>query len=147
MKRLVELVPAIDKHRLEKIIVDAARNGDVQVRIEHKSQALTFGSDLNPSYGQSNISDSSSTGDVMQKMPNEQIRVQLTSMSRALYAAMEVVNEKGNRERNQKLRREIAATYERDQVAQRREILQRRELIERRKEEREKKSNEEVRLK
>ena len=144
LKRLIELAPPLDKHRLEKIIVNAARNGDVQVRLEHKSEALSFGTDLSISNAQSNGSDTSLTANSLQKMPNEQIRVQLTAMSRALYTSMDIINEKANKERNEKLRKEIVAIYERDAVNQRKEILKRREFIERYKEEKEKKSNEEV---
>ncbi|CAF1292738.1 unnamed protein product [Rotaria magnacalcarata] len=45
LKRFVDLAPPMNKHRLEKIIVNAARHNDVQVRIEHKSKILTFGTD------------------------------------------------------------------------------------------------------
>lgn len=144
LKRLVELCPVLDKHRLEKIIVNAGKSGDVQVRIEHKSKVLTFGTDLSLSSGSADGGETSLTTNVLQKMPSEQIRVQLSAMSRALYSAMDIVNEKANKERNAKLRKEIVAIYERDEVNQRREILKRREFIERYKEEKEKKSNEEV---
>lgn len=145
LKRFIELAPSIDKHRLEKIIVNAARNKDVQVRIEHKSNALTFGTDINLSNGQSGSNETSSKANVIQKMPNEQIRNQLISISRALYASMEIINEKAAKERNDKLRREIALTYARDEVIQRKEILKRRELIERYKEEKEKESRDKIR--
>jgi translation initiation factor 3 subunit A len=136
----------MDKHRLEKIIVNAAKNNDVQVRIEHKSKALTFGTDLNLSNGQSTANETASKTSVIQKMPNEQIRNQLMSISRALYASMEVINDKAHRERNDKLRREIAQTYYRDQLNQRKDMLKRRDLIERYKEEKEKESKDKVRL-
>lgn len=146
LKRFIELAPSIDKHRLEKLIVNAARNRDVQVRIEHKSQALTFGTDLTLSSSQTNFNENLSKDNAFQTMPNEQIRNQLISMSRALYSSMEVVNDKTNKERNEKLRREIASTYARDEPVQRREILKRREVIERYKEEKEKESRNRVRL-
>jgi len=131
LKRFIELAPTIDKHRLEKIIVNASRNKDVQVRIEHKSKALIFGTDLNLSIGQSIINETSSKASVIQTMPNEQIRSQLASMSRALYASMEIIDEKSNKERNDKLRQVIAKTYARDELIQRKEILKREELIKR----------------
>ncbi|CAF1204948.1 unnamed protein product [Adineta steineri] len=138
LKRFIDLAPSIDKHRLEKIIVNAAKNNDVQVRIEHKLKALTFGTDLNlSSNGQTIESQSAPKTNVIQKMPNEQIRNQLISISRALYSSMEIISEKSNKERNDKLRREIALTYSRDEINQRKEILKRRELIERYKEDKE----------
>jgi len=134
LKRFIELAPSIDKHRLEKIIVNAAKNKDVQVRIEHKSKALTFGTDLSLSSG----TEINLNTNIIQKMPNEQIRNQLLLISRALYASMGIVNEKANKERNDKLRRDIAQTYARDELIQRKEILKRRELIELYKETKEK---------
>jgi translation initiation factor 3 subunit A len=141
LKRFIELAPSIDKHRLEKIIVNAAKNKDVQVRIEHKSKALTFGTDLSLSSGQSSSTDTN----IIQKMPNEQIRNQLLLISRALYASMGIVNEKANKERNDKLRRDIAQTYARDELIQRKEILKRRELIELYKETKEKELKDRIR--
>ncbi|CAF4451610.1 unnamed protein product, partial [Rotaria sp. Silwood2] len=138
LKRFISLAPPMDRHRLEKIIVNAARNNDVQVHIEHKLQALTFGTDLNVSIGRSVGIDAGSKSNIIQKMPNEQIRNQLTSMSSALYSCMEIINEKSNKERNDKLRRDIAKTYYHDEPIQRKEILKRRELIERYKEDKEK---------
>jgi len=145
LKRFISLAPPMDQHRLEKIIVNAARNNDVQVHIEHKLQALTFGTDLNVSTGRSIGSDAGLKANIIQKMPNEQIRNQLISISRALYSCMEITNEKYNKERNDKLRREIALTYARDEPIQRKEILKRRELIERYKEDKEKEHKDKMR--
>ena len=145
LKRFISLAPPMDQHRLEKIIVNAARNNDVQVHIEHKSQALTFGTDLNVSTARPSGADTSSKANVIQKMPNEQIRNQLISISRALYSCMDIVNEKFNKERNDKLRREIAMTYGRDEPIQRKDILKRREIIERYKEDKEKEHKDKVR--
>jgi translation initiation factor 3 subunit A len=145
LKRFISLAPPMDQHRLEKIIVNAARNNDVQVHIEHKSQALTFGTDLNVSTARSTGNDAGSKSNIVQKMPNEQIRNQLIAISRALYSCMEIVNEKNNKERNDKLRREIALTYSRDEPIQRKEILKRREVIERYKEDKEKEYKDKMR--
>jgi translation initiation factor 3 subunit A len=144
LKRFMDLAPAIDRHRLEKIIVNASKNNDVQVRIEHKANALTFGTDLNLSSGQSMEQQMASKTNVLQKMPNEQIRNQLMLISRALYSSMEIINDKPNKEKFDKLKQEIARTYFRDEVNQRKEILKRRELIERYKEEKETESKNKV---
>uniref|UniRef100_A0A669CV71 Eukaryotic translation initiation factor 3 subunit A n=1 Tax=Oreochromis niloticus TaxID=8128 RepID=A0A669CV71_ORENI len=45
--RLASLVPFVDAFQLERSIVDAARHCDLQVRIDHTSKTLSFGSDLN----------------------------------------------------------------------------------------------------
>ena len=139
LKRFMSLAPPMDSHRMERIIVNAARNNDVQVHIEHKSQALSFGSDLKLSAGRSVIgnNDGGSKANVIQKMPNEQIRNQLISMSRALCSCMDIVTEKANKERNERLKLDIAQTYHRDEPLQRKEILKRRELTESYKEKKE----------
>ena len=144
LKRFIGLAPPMDQHRLEKIIVNAARNNDVQVHIEHKSQALTFGTDLNVSSGRTAGVDADAKTNVIQKMPNEQIRNQLISISRALYSCMEIINEDSNKERSDKLRIQIAQTYHRDEPVQRKEILKRREVIERYKEDKEKEHKDKV---
>ena len=146
LKRFIDLAPPMDKHRLEKIIVNAAKNNDVQVRIEHKSKALTFGTDISLSNGQTITNETGSKTSVIQKMPNEQIRNQLIAISRALYSSMEIINDKANKERNDKLRREIALTYSRDEINQRKDMLKRREVTERYKEEKEKESRDKVSL-
>jgi len=123
LKRFISLAPPIDKFRLEKIIVDSARNNDVQVRINHKLQSLSFGTDLcatsstaqRGSSGRIEINNMNETqSSIVQKMPNEQIRNQLIAISRALHWSLELINEKSHKERNDKLRREIALTYYRD---------------------------------
>jgi translation initiation factor 3 subunit A len=145
LKRFISLAPPMDQHRLEKIIVNAGRNNDVQVHVEHKLQALTFGTDLNVSTARLNGIDSGSQANIIQKMPNEQIRNQLILISRALYSSMEIINEKANKQRNDTLRREIAQTYARDEPIQRKEILKRREVIERYKEDKEKEYKDKMR--
>lgn len=138
LKRFISLAPSMDPHRLEKIIVNAARNNDVQVHIEHKLQALTFGTDLNFSTNRATTTlEADVKTNIIQKMPNEQIRNQLISISRALYSCMDILCEKQNRENNEKLRQEIAQIYHLHEPLQRKDVLKRKELIERYKEEKE----------
>ncbi|CAF0756314.1 unnamed protein product [Didymodactylos carnosus] len=156
LKRFISLAPPIDKFRLEKIIVDSARNNDVQVRINHKLQSLSFGTDLTASTTSSSSLRGHQqqqldlaqveSGPNVQKMPNEQIRNQLIAISRALHWAKELVDEKASKEKRDKLRREIAQTYYRDEQELRKEILKRRELIERFKETKEKTNQDRIRL-
>ncbi|CAF1272720.1 unnamed protein product [Rotaria magnacalcarata] len=67
LKRFVDLAPPMKKHRSEKIIVNAAVHNDIQVRIEHKSKALTFGTDLNLSNGQFGANDTGLKTNVIEK--------------------------------------------------------------------------------
>uniref|UniRef100_A0A3B3CBV1 Eukaryotic translation initiation factor 3 subunit A n=1 Tax=Oryzias melastigma TaxID=30732 RepID=A0A3B3CBV1_ORYME len=75
--RLASLVPFVDAFQLERSIVDAARHCDLQVRIDHTSRTLSFGSDLNYS-----TKEDSPVGPFLQNMPSEQIRNQLTAQER-----------------------------------------------------------------
>uniref|UniRef100_A0A4W4H7D0 Eukaryotic translation initiation factor 3 subunit A n=1 Tax=Electrophorus electricus TaxID=8005 RepID=A0A4W4H7D0_ELEEL len=84
--RLASLVPFVDTFQLERSIVDAARHCDLQVRIDHTTRTLSFGSDLNYS-----TKEDSPVGPFLQNMPSEQIRNQLTAMSSALSKAIQII--------------------------------------------------------
>ncbi|KAB5582111.1 hypothetical protein PHYPO_G00183410 [Pangasianodon hypophthalmus] len=84
--RLASLVPFVDAFQLERSIVDAARHCDLQVRIDHTSRTLSFGSDLNYS-----TKEDAPVGPFLQNMPSEQIRNQLTAMSSALAKAIQII--------------------------------------------------------
>lgn len=57
-----------------------------QVRIDHTSRTLSFGSDLNYS-----TKEDAPVGPFLQNMPSEQIRNQLTAMSSALAKAIQII--------------------------------------------------------
>lgn len=58
----------------------------MQVRIDHTSRTLSFGSDLNYS-----TKEDAPVGPFLQNMPSEQIRNQLTAMSSSLAKAIQVI--------------------------------------------------------
>lgn len=58
----------------------------LQVRIDHSSRTLSFGSDLNYS-----TKEDSPVGPFLQNMPSEQIRNQLTAMSASLAKAIQII--------------------------------------------------------
>lgn len=58
----------------------------IQVRTDHTTRTLSFGSDLNYS-----TKEDSPVGPFLQKMPSEQIRNQLTAMSASLAKAIQVI--------------------------------------------------------
>lgn len=57
-----------------------------QVRIDHTSRTLSFGSDLNYS-----TKEDAPVGPFLQNMPSEQIRNQLTAMSSAMAKAIQII--------------------------------------------------------
>ena len=45
-KRLLELAPFSNPFELERIIVDCVRNNDMQIRVDHRTRTVHFGTDL-----------------------------------------------------------------------------------------------------
>ncbi|XP_063047400.1 eukaryotic translation initiation factor 3 subunit A [Engraulis encrasicolus] len=127
--RLSTLVPFVDAFQLERSIVDAARHCDLQVRIDHTSRTLSFGSDLNYS-----TKEDAPVGPFLQNMPSEQIRNQLTAMSSSLAKAIHVIKPPSiltDREEQSKL---AIAAYQKNCRKEHQRILARRQTIEERKE-------------
>lgn len=127
--RLASLVPFVDAFQLERSIVDAARHCDLQVRIDHSSRTLSFGSDLNYS-----TKEDAPVGPFLQNMPSEQIRNQLTAMSASLAKAIYVIKPASIlQERDEQNQLSIAA-YLKNARKDHQRILARRQTIEERKE-------------
>ncbi|XP_078269555.1 eukaryotic translation initiation factor 3 subunit A [Rhinoraja longicauda] len=127
--RLVSLVPFVDPFQLERAIVDAARHCDLQVRIDHSSRNLSFGSDLNYS-----PREDSPVGPYLQPMPSEQIRSQLTAMSAALAKAIQVVKPAHLLTEKEEQHQQAVTAYLKNARKEHQRILARRQTIEERKE-------------
>lgn len=59
----------------------------LQVRMDHKNQTVSFGTDLNVSR-----MDDSEDGPFLQRMPGDQLRSQLQLMAKALSSAIDKLN-------------------------------------------------------
>ncbi|XP_015235746.1 PREDICTED: eukaryotic translation initiation factor 3 subunit A [Cyprinodon variegatus] len=127
--RLASLVPFVDAFQLERSIVDAARHCDLQVRIDHTSRTLSFGSDLNYS-----TKEDSPVGPFLQNMPSEQIRNQLTAMSASLAKAIQVIKPATNLQERDEHNQQAIAAYLKNARKDHQRILARRQTIEERKE-------------
>jgi len=127
--RLASLVPFVDAFQLERSIVDAARHCDLQVRIDHSSRTLSFGSDLNYS-----TKEDSPVGPFLQNMPSEQIRNQLTAMSSSLAKAIEVIKPAAILQEREEQHQLAIAAYLKNGRKEHQRILARRQTIEERKE-------------
>lgn len=127
--RLATLVPFVDAFQLERSIVDAARHCDLQVRIDHSSRTLSFGSDLNYS-----TKEDSPVGPFLQNMPSEQIRNQLTAMSSSLAKAIEVIKPAAILQEREEQHQLAIAAYLKNGRKEHQRILARRQTIEERKE-------------
>ncbi|XP_067092323.1 eukaryotic translation initiation factor 3 subunit A [Osmerus mordax] len=127
--RLASLVPFVDAFQLERSIVDAARHCDLQVRIDHTSRTLSFGSDLNYS-----TKEDSPVGPFLQNMPSEQIRNQLTAMSSSLAKAIQVIKPASILQEREEQSQQAIAAYLKNARKEHQRILARRQTIEERKE-------------
>ncbi|KAM8739544.1 eukaryotic translation initiation factor 3 subunit A [Acanthopagrus schlegelii] len=127
--RLASLVPFVDAFQLERSIVDAARHCDLQVRIDHTSRTLSFGSDLNYS-----TKEDAPVGPFLQNMPSEQIRNQLTAMSASLAKAIYIIKPASILQEREEQNQQAIAAYLKNARKDHQRILARRQTIEERKE-------------
>ncbi|XP_029466365.1 eukaryotic translation initiation factor 3 subunit A isoform X2 [Rhinatrema bivittatum] len=127
--RLTSLIPFVDAFQLERSIVDAARHCDLQVRIDHTSRTLSFGSDLNYS-----TREDAPVGPYLQNMPSEQIRNQLTAMSSALSKAIAVIKPPQILQEKEEQHQLAVTAYLKNARKEHQRILARRQTIEERKE-------------
>ncbi|XP_048744696.2 eukaryotic translation initiation factor 3 subunit A-like isoform X2 [Ostrea edulis] len=127
--RLADLIPFASKFRLERVIVDAAKTLELQVRIDHRSQSLSFGTDLMVAQ-----KEDVPEGPYIQSMPSEGIRNQLISMARALHRSIEKIEPKDRKLQRHELQIQIANSYRMTAKKEHQRILQRRQIIEDRKE-------------
>ncbi|XP_048249669.1 eukaryotic translation initiation factor 3 subunit A-like [Haliotis rufescens] len=126
--RFASLVPFATKFRLERIIVNAAKNLELQVRICHSTRSLSFGTNLGVSQ-----KEDVPEGPFIQSMPSENIRNQLTSLAAALQKAMNKIKPENIDETNE-LRAQIINNYRMTGRKEHMRLLQRRQIIEDRKE-------------
>uniref|UniRef100_A0ABM5G1Q7 Eukaryotic translation initiation factor 3 subunit A n=1 Tax=Pogona vitticeps TaxID=103695 RepID=A0ABM5G1Q7_9SAUR len=126
---LTTLVPFVDAFQLERAIVDAARHCDLQVRIDHTTRTLSFGSDLNYC-----TREDAPLGPQLQSMPSEQIRNQLTAMSSALAKALEVIKPPHLLLEKEEQHQQAVTAYLKNSRKEHLRILARRQTIEERKE-------------
>ncbi|XP_064630088.1 eukaryotic translation initiation factor 3 subunit A-like [Lineus longissimus] len=127
--RLEELIPFSSSFHLERVVVEAARTLDLQVRIDHRTRCLTFGTDLAGSQ-----KEDVPEGPYLQGMPSEQIRNQLILMAEALQKVQKMMQPKSSSTVREELRAHIIETYRHVSKREHQRILLRRQIIEDRKE-------------
>ncbi|KAJ8025425.1 Eukaryotic translation initiation factor 3 subunit A [Holothuria leucospilota] len=128
--RIMGLVPFCTPFQIEKTIVESARNGAVQVRLDHSQQMLVFGGELSVSQ----TGDQQDGGPLVQEMPSEQIRKQLTEMSKALHHALQLIRPTQLLEEKKNQKQQIIQSYRRSAAKDHQRILLRKQIIEDRKE-------------
>lgn len=127
--RLLELCPFATFTRLEKMVVEAARRNDLQVRIDHRRKCLNFGTELRVSQGEEIIE-----GPHLQSMPSEQIRRQLVNMYSTLLKARVLIEPERVKNQRDEIRSKIMTAYKLSANEEHNRLLSRQEIIEERKE-------------
>jgi translation initiation factor 3 subunit A len=98
LSRLAQMAPFASEFRLERAIVHAGKNLNIQVRLDHITRCLHFGSDLSAAQ-----KDRVTEGPQVQVMPSDVIRNQLIKMARALQQAADIIDPKASEVRLNKL--------------------------------------------
>jgi translation initiation factor 3 subunit A len=130
IQRFIQLAPVqMDPFQLEKLIVDAAKQLDLQVRINHQTKSLQFGNDLYVAQ-----KDELPEGPNIQSMPSELFRNQLITMTEQLQQAHELICGAENKKRREETALNIAHVYRQTADKHHMDLLRRRQLIEEQKE-------------
>ena len=129
ISRFIELAPLVGPFHLEKLIVDAAKNNDVQVHINHQTKSLQFGNEVFIAQRE-DIPE----GPNIQSMPSEQIRNQLITMSNSLLKSVEIINKDEISRKQQELAAHIASLHKQTAERQHADLLKRKQQIETQKE-------------
>ncbi len=130
LSRLAVLVPYSTPFHLERVIVDAARNGAVQIRVDHSTKSLVFGGTVSVSQQDEQISE----GPHLQDQASDQIRNQLSQMSITLHKAIKILRPMHMVKEEENEKQVMIQQYRRTAQKEHERILTRRHIIEFRKE-------------
>jgi len=130
--RLLKLLPFCSAFQLEQTIMDAARNGQLQARIDHNRGCILFGTDLNasPLY----VEDEFFEVDRLQSLPSERVSESFNQMTKSLMLAYRMLNKEAIKERDEKTLNILVNHYNKTKVKEHQKILKRKYIIEERKE-------------
>jgi len=129
MKRLLDLTKFTNQHHMERLVVECARNNDMQVRIDHRTRSIHFGTDLSESQ-RTDMPE----GPHIQAMPSEQVRTQLMSMMSVLDKSLSTIHPDRIKVETAELRTRITEAYHQSKVRDHQRLLARHKIIEERKE-------------
>jgi translation initiation factor 3 subunit A len=133
--RLLELAPFANSFYLERIMVDCVRHNDMQIRVDHRTKTVHFGTELAEAQSQ-NVAE----GPHLQDMPSEQIRTQLIMMFEVLDKSLKTIHPDKIKVENSALRFKIVEAFHASKKREHERILGRHKIIEDRKEKLEKMS-------
>jgi len=127
--RLLELSVFVEKFHLERILCDLVRHNDMQIRVDHRSECIYFGTDLSESQRED-----LPEGPTLQALPSENIRMQLVRMSSALHSCLAILHPDNKKKEMEALRAQTIQMYQQTKAREHMKILQRQHIIEERKE-------------
>jgi len=133
--KLLSLAPFTNSFELERTIVDCVRHNDMQVRVDHRTRTVHFGSNV------SDVSVSEVEGPHLQDMPSEQVRTQLMQMMEVLDKSLKTIHPDKMKIENANLRQKIVEAYHASKNRDRQRILERAARIEKIKQDMEEKTN------
>jgi len=128
-ERLLELAPFADAFWLEAVIVNCVRSNDMQIRVDHRTRVVHFGTDLAEAQSRE-----VAEGPHLQDMPSEQIRTQLMKMLVVLDKSLKTIHPDKTKIENSGLRQKIVEAYHQSKQRDHQRILGRHKAIEERKE-------------
>merc|ERR1711974_515052 len=105
MGKLLSLAPFTNSMELERTIVDCVRHNDMQVRVDHRTRTVHFGSNV------SDVSTHEIEGPHLQDMPSEQVRQQLMQMLEVLDKSLKTIHPDKIKIENNALRQKIVDAY------------------------------------
>ncbi|KAI9291658.1 hypothetical protein K502DRAFT_320929 [Neoconidiobolus thromboides FSU 785] len=117
-----------DATAIEKIIMNGCKRGELSIKIDHATKAITFESDM---YSSSNTK--VDEGTLLQKTPSELMRTQLTSLAKRLHCAVNMIDPSVQAEKKEARLNAISNALKSSEEEHKR-IINRRAIIERRKE-------------
>ena len=130
LARFYRLAPqGMHQFHLEKLIVDAAKQLDLQARLNHQTKSIHFGNELYVAQ-----KEDLPEGPTIQAMPSEHIRNQLIMMSEALQQAQEMIQSSELKQRREELALAIAQLNRQTCEKHHYDLLRRKQLIEEQKE-------------
>jgi len=127
--KLLSLAPFTNNFELERVIVDCVRHNDMQIRVDHRTRTVHFGSNMTEAQSVSEVE-----GPHLQDMPSEQVRTQLMLMLEVLDKSIKTINPDKMKIENEALRQKIFEAYHHHKDREHTKILQRKYVIEQHKE-------------
>lgn len=114
---------------MERLLVECVRHNDMQIRVDHGTGCIHFGTDLSESQREDK-----QEGPLLQPMPSEQIRNQLINMSSVLTKSMQLINPGMDKKEKASLHSRLIQAYHASKHLEHMRLLARHKIIEDRKE-------------